>query len=117
MQLPFFEALGIPLGDYFLGTINVDISPLSMTVLGWDYEARNITWTKLIPPEDFLFSRCKMMRGSMMENTLIYHPSPETKVENFHNPHIIEILSPHQKGLEYGDSVILYLNPNHCSIT
>jgi hypothetical protein len=40
MQLPFFQKLNIPLEDFYLGTINVDISPKAMELVSWDYEAR-----------------------------------------------------------------------------
>lgn len=116
-QLPHFNKLGIPLGGYFLGTINIDISPKAMELVAWDYEARQIRWTDLIPPEDFFFSRCLIEYGTLPIDAMVYHPSPETKVENFHNPSIIEVLAPNLEGLMVGDKIKLGLNPVHYSLT
>ena len=116
-QLPFFEQLKIPLAKYFLGTINVDISPSSIQLIAWDYEARQVHWTHLIPPEDFLFSHCKINHHNTLINGLVYYPSPETKVENFHNSNIVEILAPRIESLKYKDEIDLLLNSDHCSVT
>jgi hypothetical protein len=117
MQLPFFEKLKIPLAEFYLGSINVDLSPHSIKLVGWDYEARQISWTDLIPPEDFLFSHCKINHHNTLINGMVYYPSPETKVENFHNTNIVEILAPRIDSLKYGDKIELLLNSDHCSVT
>ena len=116
-QLPHFEKLNIPLHNYFLGTINIDISPQSMELIAWDYEARQTAWTDLIPPEDFFFSHCQISHKTTPIEAMIYYPSPKTKVENFHNPNILEILAPKLDGLACGDSVTMHLNPDHCRIS
>lgn len=117
MQFPFFERQKIPLAGFFLGTIKVNISPSLFKLIAWDYEARNVAWTELIPPEDFLFSHCKLIKNKALINAMVYYPSPNTKVENLHNPNIIEILAPKIGSLQYGDDVELLLNPDHCSVT
>ena len=117
IQRPYFEERGIPLSNYFLGTINVDISPMAMELIAWDHEARQIQWTQLIPPEDFYFSDCQIRLLGSQVDALIYHPSPATKVENFHNPSIVEILAPKLEALAVGDEIELLLNPAHCSLT
>ena len=116
-QLPHFDKHDIPLGDYFLGTINVDISPRSMELINWDYEARQTAWTDLIPPEDFYFSHCQFFFNDQLIDAMVYYPSPETKVENFHNPNIVEILAAKIDSIEQGVQLELLLNPNHCSLT
>ena len=116
-QLPHFDKYDIPLGDYFLGTINVDISPRSMELINWDYEAKQIAWTDLIPPEDFYFSHCQLFYNDQLIDAMVYYPSPETKVENFHNPNIVEILAAKIDSIEPGVQLELLLNPNHCSLT
>ncbi|MDA9764949.1 hypothetical protein N9C83_06255 [Opitutales bacterium] len=116
-QLPYFEKLNIPLSDYFHGTINIDISPRAMELIAWDYEARETAWTDLIPPEDFFFSHCKITSGQKASDGMIYYPSPKTKVENFYNPNIVEILEPKIDSIETGGEVTLHLTPDHCSLT
>jgi hypothetical protein len=117
LQLPYFQNHGISLESFYLGTINVDISPRRFELIDWDHEAIQVQWTDLIPAEDFFFSRCEFQHENQTEDALIYYPSPDTKVENFHNPNIVEILAPEMKNLKYGDSIKLFLNPNHCSVT
>ena len=116
LQLPHFQERGISLEDFYLGTINVDISPRRFELIDWNHEAKQVQWTDLIPAEDFFFSRCEIQHGKQLEEALIYYPSPMTKVENFHNPNIVEILAPEMEDLKYGDSIKLFLNPNHCKI-
>ncbi|NET38471.1 MAG: hypothetical protein F6K19_41845 [Cyanothece sp. SIO1E1] len=116
-QLPHFEKLNVPLGNFFLGTINVDIAPRAMALIAWDYAARQITWTELIPSEDFFFSHCRIRYEGSTKDAMIYYPSPETKVENFHNPNIVEILAAKIESLRIGDPIELLLNPAHCSVT
>ena len=116
-QRPYFEAHHIPLSDYFLGTINVDISPRSMELIAWDYEARQTAWTDLIPPEDFFFSHCQVIHQGQHVDAMVYYPSPATKVENFHNPSIVEILAPQLRALKIGNEVTLLLNRDHCQLS
>lgn len=116
MQLPFFQAQNIPLDGYYLGTINVDIAPQSMELIGWDYEARQVAWTNLIPPEDFFFSHCQIKHCASLVDAMVYYPSPKTKMENFHHPNIVEILAPKVEGVKYGDPLTLLINPNHCQV-
>ena len=116
-QLPYFEKLNIPLSDYFLGTINIDISPRSMELIACDYEARQTAWTNLIPPEDFFFSHCQISSKQKTFEGMVYYPSPKTKVENFHNPNNVEILAPRIDSINTGGEVTLLLNSDHCSLT
>ncbi len=116
-QLRYFEKLNIPLSDYFLGTINIDISPRSMELIAWDYKALQTDWTDLIPPEDFFFSHCQVSNQGKTYSAMVYYPSPKTKVENFHNPNIIEILAPRIDSIKTGGEVTLRLKPDHCSLT
>jgi hypothetical protein len=117
LQSPFFEELGIPMNQFFSATINVDISPLSFDLPNWDYEALQLRWTDVIPPEDFYFSHCKITHLSRTHDALIYRPSPATKVDHFQKCSIIEILAPKLDKLKYGDTVKLLLNADHCSVT
>lgn len=115
-QLPFFKKHGIPLGSYHLGTINIDISPMAFSLHGWDYEARQIAWSPSISPEDFLFSRCKLVHRGQAYRAMVYYPTPETKEEHFQSPHIVEVLAEKVMDLDYGDHALLRLNPEHCRV-
>lgn len=117
LQAPFFERLGIPVNKFLSATINVDIAPLAFDLEGWDYEALQVNWTDVIPPEDFYFSHCIITHHTHTVGALIYRPSPVTKVDHFQKKSIIEILAPKLDRLSYGDPVELTLNADHCSVT
>src|SRR6185503_17786920 len=61
MQIPFFKERGLDLGSFFQGTLNVSISPNSFEMKLPEYTFRKVAWTTLHPPEDFSFSRCKII--------------------------------------------------------
>ncbi len=90
---------------------------MTFDMKGWDYEALQVNWTDVIPPEDFYFSHCTITHHSRVADALIYRPSPATKVDHFQKKSIIEILAPKLDELNYGDAVELNLNTDHCSVT
>ncbi len=93
LQAPHFAAAGIDLSGYHLGTLNVDISPHVFTPIESEVTVRDVRWTDAIPPETFSFFRCRIEVGSVAESGLVYRPHPETKVEHFHDPALVEVIA------------------------
>ena len=55
-QKPFLKTGGLDLNRYFLGTLNISITPLRFEMVRPAYTFRQIAWTDLHPPEDYSFS-------------------------------------------------------------
>ncbi|CAN0601182.1 unnamed protein product, partial [Ectocarpus sp. 12 AP-2014] len=53
LQLPFFKERGLHLENYFLGTLNIDISPFTYKIGIPDYFFEAVDWSEHIPPENF----------------------------------------------------------------
>lgn len=109
LQVPLFKERGVDLSGFFLGTLNVDISPQRFAVTRPDVTLRAVAWTDRIPPEDFSFCACLLEAGGTRHRALIYHPHPETKVEHFQNESVVEVLAPYVSDLAIGSKVILRL--------
>ncbi|WP_294227342.1 hypothetical protein [Prosthecobacter sp.] len=60
MQLPHFAALGLDLGAFYPGTLNVSIAPFSYRIGRARHTFRQLKWHPEDPAEDFrsLTSRC-----------------------------------------------------------
>jgi hypothetical protein len=41
----------------------------------------------------------------------VYYPHPETKLRNFQNPSLLEVIAPDIPGIQYGDRVDVLVNP------
>lgn len=116
LQIPHFKERGLDLTTLFRGTVNLSISPKSMTPIAPEYTFRDVQWTNAHPAEDFSFSRCRITHRNSRYEGLIYYPHPETKERHFQNPSIIEIIAPFIDGMRYGDEVELEVNPCEISI-
>jgi len=109
-QRPIFKARGLDLDGYFNGTLNIDIRPLTFRMVRPQFTFRGVEWTDLHPPEDFSFSRCGVIyRGGEYDGWL-YYPHPETKVRNFQNPSLLEVIAKPVPGIQYGDEVVMLIN-------
>ena len=53
----------------------------------------------------FSFFRCRIEVGSMAETGLVYRPHPETKVEHFHDPAVVEVITRWIAGAHVGSRV------------
>lgn len=110
-QKPYFEALGLDLSRFFLGTLNVSIAPLTFEMVKPKYTFPLVEWTDLHPPETFSFSPCRVaFRGREYEG-LVYYPHPETKIRHFQDPSLVEVLAEFIPGIEYGVKIDLFLDP------
>lgn len=117
MQLPAFQALGLDLSGYFQGTLNVSIHPYQFQLIAPELTFRAVEWTDRHPPEDFSFSRCRILFQDKTYEGLIYYPHPETKQRNFQNPSIIEILAPQIPGISYGAQIAIEYNPLEVNVS
>lgn len=116
-QRPVFKARGLDLEGYFNGTLNIDISPQVFKMVHPEFTFRKVTWTDLHPPEDFSFSRCRVACRGIEYDGWVYYPHPETKLRNFQNPSLLEVIARPIPGLQYGDQVIVLLNPAEIEIS
>ncbi len=108
MQLPFFRELGLDLGSYHLGTLNVSIAPLGYRVVKPRLTFRAVKWHPTEPAEDFSFFDVVVhFDDSAHVRGLIYFPHPDTKPEHFQSSDILELLLPWTEGFEYGGKIHL----------
>ncbi len=104
-QKPIFKERGLDLERFFQGTLNISIAPLRFEMVRPAYTFRQVAWTDLHPPEDFSFSPCKVRYRGREYDGYVYYPHPETKIRNFQNPSLIEIIAEWIPDIGYGDSV------------
>ncbi|MEM9483873.1 MAG: hypothetical protein AAGA83_09310 [Cyanobacteria bacterium P01_F01_bin.116] len=117
MQKPVFAERGLCLDAYFLGTINVSISPHRYIVKQAKHTFRQVKWADDAPPEDFSFFDCRIvLKTGQRVNGLVYYPHPETKPEHFQDPGTLEILTEFIEGLSYGITIDLELDPSQLLI-
>ena len=116
-QRPIFASRGLDLNHYFNGTLNVDIQPHTFQMLKPEYTFHNVEWTNMHPPEHFSFSRCKVVFEKVEYDGWVYYPHPETKIRNFQNPSLLEVIAMPIPGLEYDDEVDVLVNPAEIAIT
>ena len=110
LQEPFFKDLSLDLSSYYSGTLNLDISPHSFSVIQPKYCFKGVNWFEK-QSEDFSFCDAKInFKGNFYEG-LIYFPHPDTKPQHHHSDQIIEVLMPFIEAIQYGDEVDLFLNP------
>lgn len=105
MQLPHFLERGLDLNRFYLGTVNVSISPYRYRVLCPRCTFRDVKWHPTEPAEDFSFFDVRLILGNSETCGLIYFPHPETKPEHFQPPDALELLLPFVDGLQYGMTV------------
>lgn len=108
-QKPYFEALGLDLSRFFLGTLNVSIAPRRWQMFRPRWTFRQVAWTDLHPPEDFSFSPCRVRFSGREYEGLVYYPHPETKIRHFQDPSLVEVLAEFIDGMAYGAFVELLL--------
>ena len=115
-QRPIFKARGLDLGDSFNGTLNIDIAPRVFTMVKPEFTFKFVEWTDLHPPEHFSFSRCKVIFRDVEYDGWVYYPHPETKLRNFQNPALLEVIALRIPEIQYGDAVQVLINPQEITI-
>lgn len=115
-QKPFFKALGLDLYEYFNGTLNISIAPLTFRMPAPQFTFEHVEWTDLHPPETFSFSRCKVIFKGADYEGWVYYPHPETKKAHFQNPALIEVIAQEIPNIHYGDAVELEINSDEIHV-
>lgn len=116
LQMPFFQKLGLNLSNYFLGTLNVSIAPYIFQLIQPDYTFPHVKWIEGYAAETFSFVACQLRFQQTWYDAWIYYPHPETKIDHFQDPSIVEIIAPEIDGIQYGDSVTLTLRQGAIAI-
>ena len=116
-QRPIFAERGLDLSVYFNGSLNVDIRPRQFTIVKPEYTFERVEWTDLHPPEHFSFSRCKVIFKDAEYDGWVYYPHPETKLRNFHNPSLLEVIAMPIPGIHYGDKLDVLVNGDEITVT
>ena len=116
-QKPHFLARGLDISGFFTGTVNVSIAPLRYRILRPRLTLRQVRWHPVFPAEDFSFFDCLLLRPDAPPVAgLVYYPHPETKIEHFQNPDVLELLLPFVEGLSYGMRLELRIPANQMLI-
>jgi hypothetical protein len=115
-QRPIFAACGLDLSGYFNGTLNIDIRPFTFTMMKPEFTFQHVEWTDLHPPEHFSFSRCKVIFRAVGYDGWIYYPHPETKLRNFQNPSLLEVIAMPIPEIRYGDEVDVLINQDEITV-
>lgn len=116
MQLPFFKALGLNLSGFFLGTLNISIAPHTFKLVQPKYTFPLVKWHPDYAAETFSFSPCQVVHQNISYDGLIYYPHPETKIGHFQDDSILEAIAPKIPQLNYGDRLILKINPQEIEL-
>ena len=72
LQMPFFNERGLDLSAFFIGTINIDISPYQFSIKKYKYYFKEINWSIYIPPENFIkdLSICPTLKQNLITTKL-----------------------------------------------
>jgi hypothetical protein len=116
-QRPLFKARGLDLSGYFNGTLNIDIRPATVRMLKPEFTFPLVEWTDLHPPETFSFSRCRVIFQKVEYDGWVYYPHPETKLRNFQNPSLLEVIARPIEGIHYGDALQVWVNAEEIEVT
>lgn len=115
-QRPIFKARGLNLNAYFNGTLNIDIRPATFMMIKPEFTFEHVEWTDLHPPETFSFSRCKVIYKEVEYVGWVYYPHPETKLRNFQNPSLLEVIAQPISEIKYGDALDVLVNLDEITI-
>jgi CTP-dependent riboflavin kinase len=110
MQTPFFKDRGLDLTAFYCGTLNISIHPERFRVKNAEYKFPQVAWTSKHPPEDFSFSRCRILHNNRKYSGWIYYPHPETKIRHHQNLSVVEVIAPLIPKIKYGDRVEVEMN-------
>jgi hypothetical protein len=116
-QRPIFKARGLDLEGYFNGTLNIDLRPFTFKLIKPEFTFRNVEWTDLHPPENFSFSRCKVIYKEIEYEGWVYYPHPETKLRHFQDPSLLEVIALPIPEIKYGDEVQVCIHPDRIEVS
>ena len=106
MQTPHFRALGVDLSPFYPGTLNVSIAPYRFR-LNPTQTLHRVKWSPDHEAESFSFAPITLHWRSQAYQGLIYYPRPETKINHFQDPGVLELLMPPIEQIAYGSAVVL----------
>jgi hypothetical protein len=109
LQKPFFKHFGLNLDDFFMGTLNIDISPYTFKIVNPTHTFKDVKWTLNFPAETFSFAKCKIKFMQNWYEGYIYYPHPETKIGHFQKNTMVELLAPYIEDIAYGNRVELII--------
>ena len=115
-QKPFFKSLGLDLYEFFNGTLNISIAPLTLEMSSPELTFPLVQWTDLHPPETFSFSRCKVIFREVEYSGWVYYPHPETKKNHFQNPSLVEVITYEIPNIHYGDTLDVMVNLDEITV-
>jgi hypothetical protein len=115
-QKPFFKKLGLDLYEYFNGTLNISIAPLTFEMSAPEITFELVEWTDLHPPETFSFSRCSVLFREREYSGWVYYPHPETKRTHFQDPSLVEVITVEIPNIKYGNVIELEVNPQEITL-
>ena len=116
-QRPIFKARGLDLEGYFNGTLNINLRPFTFKLIKPEFTFRNVEWTDLHPPENFSFSRCKVIYKEIEYEGWVYYPHPETKLRHFQDPSLLEAIALPIPEIKYGDEVQVCIHPDRIEVS
>jgi hypothetical protein len=115
-QKPFFKKLGLDLHEYFNGTLNISIAPLTFEMSAPEFTFELVEWTDLHPPETFSFSRCSVLFREREYSGWVYYPHPETKRTHFQDPSLVEVITVEIPNIKYDNVIELEVNPQEITL-
>jgi hypothetical protein len=115
-QRPIFKERGLDLEGFYNGTLNIDLRPFTFKLVKPEFTFRNVEWTDLHPPENFSFSRCKVIYKNIEYEGWVYYPHPETKLRHFQDPSLLEVIAQPIPEIKYGDELQVRLNPERIEV-
>ena len=106
MQTPHFLPLGVDLSPFYPGTLNVSITPCTFELLP-KQTLHGVKWSPHHDAESFSFLPISLTWQKSTYSGLVYYPHPETKINHFQDPSVLELLLPKVEGIAYGEKVTL----------
>lgn len=106
MQTPHFLARGVDLSPFYPGTLNVSIAPAQFE-LRPTITLPQVKWSPHHAAESFSFVPVELTWQTHAFQGLIYYPCPETKINHFQDPSVLELLLPWISEIAYGSPVSL----------
>jgi hypothetical protein len=112
-QRGFFEKEIPEMKEMWTGTINVNISPRTHTMLAFDHEI-TCEWHPGITETFGIVKNVTLIRDGKEYPAMIYYPF----ASDIHIPRLdtIEVLAPKVEGLKYGETVSLLVPEDKISI-
>ncbi len=106
MQMPHFRALGVDLAPFYAGTLNVSIAPYRFQLVP-QQTLYQVKWSSDYAAESFSFVPLSLTWQQQFYRGLIYYPHPDTKINHFQDPAVLELLLPLVPGIADGRQVTL----------